>query len=135
VITIASVGARRHAEKAAGWGIDAVIATGREGGGHVGAVPTSLLIPQVTAAVDIAVIAADGLYDGRGLVAARQASRGVGADWLRAAMVDGRTDLGLMSSGQVAGLIEDLPSCAGLIEAIVREAETGLDTIATFRSE
>jgi len=70
VITIASVGARRHAEKAAGWGIDAVIATGREGGGHVGAVPTSLLIPQVTAAVDIAVIAAGGFYDGRGLVAA-----------------------------------------------------------------
>jgi hypothetical protein len=39
-----------------------------------------------------------------------------------------------MSSGQVAGLIEDLPSCAELIEAIVREAETRLDTIATFRS-
>ena len=36
---------------------------------------------------------------------------------LRAAMVDGRTDLGLMSSGQVAGLIDDLPSCAELIES------------------
>ena len=70
VITIASVGARRHAEKVAGWGIDAVIATGAEGGGHVGAVPTSLLIPQVTAAVDIPVIAAGGFFDGRGLVAA-----------------------------------------------------------------
>jgi len=53
---------------------------------------------------------------------------------LRAAMVDGRTDLGLMSSGQVAGLIEDLPSCAELIEAIMREAETGLDAMATLRS-
>jgi NAD(P)H-dependent flavin oxidoreductase YrpB (nitropropane dioxygenase family) len=53
---------------------------------------------------------------------------------LRAAMVDGRTDLGLMSSGQVAGLIDDLPSCAGLIEAIMREAEGGLDRMATFRS-
>ena len=35
VITIASIGARRHAEKAAGWGIDAVIATGGEGGGPI----------------------------------------------------------------------------------------------------
>jgi hypothetical protein len=53
---------------------------------------------------------------------------------LRAAMVDGRTDLGLMSSGQVAGLIEDLPSCEDLIATIMREAETGLDAMATFRS-
>ena len=53
---------------------------------------------------------------------------------LRAAMVDGRPDLGLMSSGQVAGLIEDLPSCAELIEAIMTEAETCLDAMATARS-
>ena len=70
VVTIASAGARRHAEKAVAWGIDAVIATGSEGGGHVGAVPTSLLIPQVAAAVDVPVIAAGGFCDGRGLVAA-----------------------------------------------------------------
>ncbi len=250
VTTIASVGARRHAEKAAGWGINAVIATGAEGGGHVGAVPTSLLIPQVAAAVDIPVIAAGGFFDGRGLVAAlaygaagiamgtrflltsdspvadavkrvylaagldgtvvttrvdgvphrvlrtamvdrlvrggavsslvRSARNAVafrglsGMSWpemvrqgramhqgtgrrgtgsrhneltwaqvlmaantpvlLRAAMVDGRPDLGLMSSGQVAGLIEDLPSCAELIEAIMTEAETCLDAMATVRS-
>jgi NAD(P)H-dependent flavin oxidoreductase YrpB (nitropropane dioxygenase family) len=245
VITIASVGARRHAEKAAGWGVDAVIATGREGGGHVGAVPTSLLIPQVAASVDIPVIAAGGFFDGRGLVAAlawgaagvamgtrflltsdspvadavkqvylaadldgtvvttrvdgvphrvlrttlvdrlerggamaslmrsarsaaafrgmsglswremirqgRALRRGTGRrdtelTWgqvlmaantpvlLRAAMVDGRTDLGLMSSGQVAGLIDDLPSCAELIEAIMGEAQRCLDRIATARS-
>jgi len=41
---------------------------------------------------------------------------------LRAAMVDGRPDLGLMSAGQVAGLIDDLPSCAELIARIMAEA-------------
>jgi NAD(P)H-dependent flavin oxidoreductase YrpB (nitropropane dioxygenase family) len=45
---------------------------------------------------------------------------------LRAAMVDGRPDLGLMSSGQVAGLIEDLPSSAELIEAIMTDAQACL---------
>jgi len=239
VVTIASIGARRHAEKAAGWGIDAVIATGGEGGGHVGAVPTSLLVPQVAAAVDIPVIAAGGFFDGRGLVAAlawgaagiamgtrflltsdspvadevkrlylaagldgtvvtrrvdgvphrvlrttmvdhlerggrvaalvrsarnaaafrgvsgmgwgemlrqgREMHRESGLRWgqvlmaantpvlLRAAMVDGRTDLGLMSSGQVAGLIEDLPSCAELIEGIMAEAGDTLDRLRRVR--
>ena len=70
VVTIASVGARRHAEKVTAWGIDAVIATGAEGGGHTGAVPTSLLVPQVVDAVDVPVIAAGGFFDGRGLAAA-----------------------------------------------------------------
>ena len=239
VVTIASIGARRHAEKAAGWGIDAVIATGGEGGGHVGAVPTSLLVPQVAAAVDIPVIAAGGFFDGRGLVAAlawgaagiamgtrflltsdspvadevkrlylaagldgtvvtrrvdgvphrvlrttmvdhlerggrvaalvrsarnaaafrgvsgmgwgemlrqgREMHRESGLRWgqvlmaantpvlLRAAMVDGRTDLGLMSSGQVTGLIDDLPSCAELIETIMSEAGDTLDRLRRVR--
>lgn len=70
VVTIPTVGAVRHAEKVAEWGVDAVIAQGQEGGGHTGAVPTSILIPQVTAAVDIPVLAAGGFTDGRGLVAA-----------------------------------------------------------------
>jgi NAD(P)H-dependent flavin oxidoreductase YrpB (nitropropane dioxygenase family) len=42
---------------------------------------------------------------------------------LKASMVDGRTDLGVMASGQVAGVIDDLPSCAELVERIMREAE------------
>src|SRR4029077_10989401 len=70
VVTIASVGARRHAEKGTAWGIDAVIATGAEGRGHTGAVPTSLLVPQVVDAVEVPVIAAGGFFDGRGLAAA-----------------------------------------------------------------
>ena len=238
VVTIASVGARRHAQKVAAWGIHAVIATGGEGGGHTGAVPTSLLIPQVVDAVDIPVIAAGGYFDGRGLAAAmaygaagiamgtrflltsdspvadavkrvylaadltgtvvttrvdgvphrvlrtplvdrlegagrlaglvrsarnaarfralshtswpellregRAMRRSSGLSWaqvlmaantpmlLRAAMVEGRPDLGLMSSGQVAGLLDDLPSCAELIGRIVAEAGERLAALGTL---
>jgi NAD(P)H-dependent flavin oxidoreductase YrpB (nitropropane dioxygenase family) len=67
-----TVGARRHAEKVADWGVDAVIAQGGEGGGHTGTVPTSLLLPQVVEAVGdrVLVIGAGGFFSGRGLVAA-----------------------------------------------------------------
>jgi NAD(P)H-dependent flavin oxidoreductase YrpB (nitropropane dioxygenase family) len=67
-----TVGARRHAEKVAAWGVDAVIAQGSEGGGHTGTVPTSLLLPQVVDAVGdrVLVIGAGGFFTGRGLVAA-----------------------------------------------------------------
>jgi NAD(P)H-dependent flavin oxidoreductase YrpB (nitropropane dioxygenase family) len=70
VITVATIGARRHAEKVAEWGIDALIAQGGEGGGHTGTVPTTLLLPQVVDAVSVPVLAAGGFSDGRGLVAA-----------------------------------------------------------------
>jgi NAD(P)H-dependent flavin oxidoreductase YrpB (nitropropane dioxygenase family) len=43
---------------------------------------------------------------------------------LKSAMVDGRTDLGVMAAGQVAGVIDDLPSCAELVERIMKEAAT-----------
>jgi NAD(P)H-dependent flavin oxidoreductase YrpB (nitropropane dioxygenase family) len=67
-----TVGARRHAEKVAEWGVDAVIVQGGEGGGHTGTVPTSLLLPQVVDAVGdrVLVIGAGGFFSGRGLVAA-----------------------------------------------------------------
>jgi NAD(P)H-dependent flavin oxidoreductase YrpB (nitropropane dioxygenase family) len=232
VIVIPSVGARRHAEKVAQWGADAVIVQGGEGGGHTGPIPTSLLLPQVVSAVDIPVVAAGGFFDGRGLVAAlaygaegiamgtrfllttdspvadqvkqvylgktltdtvvttrvdgvphrvlrtpliegleqsgqltgvmraarnaagfrklsglswaeliRQGQamrRGTELSWsqvlmaantpmlLKAAMVDGRPDLGVMAAGQVVGLIDDVPSCAELIERIMAEARDSL---------
>ncbi|MFJ5528425.1 NAD(P)H-dependent flavin oxidoreductase [Streptomyces sp. NPDC093261] len=236
VVVIPSVGARRHAEKVAGWGVDAVVVQGGEGGGHTGEVATSVLLPQVVDAVDIPVVAAGGFHDGRGLVAAlAYGAAGVamgtrflltsdstvpdavkarylaatvrdvtvttavdglphrmlrtpfvdsleragrvralvsavrraagfrklsGLTWpdmvrdglalrhgrrlawsqvllaantpmlLKAAMVDGRTDLGVMASGQVAGVIDDLPSCAVLVDRIMTEAEEVLKTLA-----
>ncbi|MGW5635056.1 NAD(P)H-dependent flavin oxidoreductase [Streptomyces sp. NPDC003832] len=228
VVVIPTVGARRHAEKVAAWGADAVIVQGGEGGGHTGEVATTVLLPQVVDAVRIPVVAAGGFFDGRGLVAAlaygaagvamgtrflltsdstvpdavkarylaatvrdvtvtravdglphrmlrtelvdalersgraRSLLRAVrraaalrrlsGVGWhrmlrdgralrhgkeltwsqvllaantpmlLRASMVEGRTDLGVMASGQVAGVIEDLPSCRELVDRIMSEA-------------
>ena len=51
-------------------GADAVIAEGTESGGHVGELTTMALVPQVADAVDIPVIAAGGIADGRQLLAA-----------------------------------------------------------------
>ena len=70
VLTMPTIGARRHAEKVAKMGVDAVIAQGAEGGGHTGEVPTALLVGEVCRAVDLPVLAAGGFHDGRGLVAA-----------------------------------------------------------------
>ena len=70
IYVMSVVGAVRHAEKAVADGVDAVIATGSDGGGHVGSVGTAALIPAVVDAVDAPVLAGGGLADGRGLVAA-----------------------------------------------------------------
>jgi NAD(P)H-dependent flavin oxidoreductase YrpB (nitropropane dioxygenase family) len=230
MIVIPSIGAVRHAVKVAEWGVDAVIVQGGEGGGHTGQVPTTLLLPQVVDAVgsQVAVIAAGGFFDGRGLVAAlaygavgiamgtrflltkespvaanvkdvylsktvtdtvvsrqvdgvphrvlktpfveslekgrmTQTARALSnaiafrklshmswpsviregvamkrsqeLSWsqvvmaantpmlLKAAMVDGHPELGVMASGQVVGMIEDLPTCQELVDRIMKEAE------------
>ncbi|MGW2614535.1 NAD(P)H-dependent flavin oxidoreductase [Streptomyces sp. NPDC001500] len=240
VVVIPSVGARRHAEKVAAWGADAVIVQGGEGGGHTGEVATTVLLPQVVDAVDVPVVAAGGFFDGRGLAAAlaygaagvamgtrflltsdspvpdavkarylaatvrdvtvtravdglphrmlrselvgaledagrarallravrhaaafrrlsgltwRQMVRdgvalrhGKDLSWsqvllaantpmlLRSAMVEGRTDAGVMAAGQVAGVIDDLPSCAELVGRLMREADGVLASLEGFRA-
>ena len=58
------------ARRMARLGVDALIAEGMESGGHIGDVATLPLVPQVVDAVDIPVIAAGGIADGRGLAAA-----------------------------------------------------------------
>lgn len=60
----------RHALKAEAAGADIVAAQGTEAGGHTGEVGAMALIPQVVDAVKIPVVAAGGMADGRGLVAA-----------------------------------------------------------------
>ena len=240
-VVIPSVGAAKHARKVAGWGADAVIVQGGEGGGHTGPVATTLLLPSVLdalAGTGVPAVAAGGFFDGRGLAAAlsygaagvamgtrflltsdstvpdavkqrylhaaldgtvvstrvdgiphrvlrtglveklesgsrikgftaaiRNAARfktmsgmtwptmirdglamrhGKDLSWsqvvmaantpmlLKAGLVDGNTDAGVLASGQVAGIIEDLPSCADLVEAIVAEAIAHLKAAAAL---
>lgn len=64
---VASVALAKRLERA---GVDALIAEGLESGGHIGEISTLPLVPQVVDAVSIPVIAAGGIYDGRGLIAA-----------------------------------------------------------------
>src|SRR5690349_16637053 len=59
-----------HARRMEGEGVDAVVASGSEAGGHVGTVSTLPLVPQVVDAVKIPVLAAGGIGDARGLLAA-----------------------------------------------------------------
>lgn len=64
---VASVAMAKMMQRA---GADAVVAEGMEAGGHIGSATTMTLVPQVVDAVDIPVIAAGGIADGRGFMAA-----------------------------------------------------------------
>ena len=64
---VSSVALAKRLERA---GVDALIAEGSESGGHIGEISTMVLIPQVVDAVRLPVIAAGGIADGRGIMAA-----------------------------------------------------------------
>lgn len=64
---VASVALAKRLERV---GVDAIIAEGQESGGHIGEITTMSLIPQIVDAVNIPVIAAGGIADSRGFVAA-----------------------------------------------------------------
>lgn len=74
------IGHVKHVKKALDVGVDLICAQGGEGGGHTGDIATSILIPKVVDAVrghkspltgeDVQVVAAGGIFDGRGLASA-----------------------------------------------------------------
>jgi NADH:quinone reductase (non-electrogenic) len=70
--TLVLVAGVRQAQKAEELGADAVMAVGKEGGGHLGRddISTMVLIPRVVDSVSIPVLASGGIGDGRGLLAA-----------------------------------------------------------------
>ncbi len=78
VLVVSMCGKVRHATAAVEAGCDIVVAQGTEAGGHTGQVATMALVPQVVDAVGdrVPVVAAGGLFDGRGLAA----SLALGAD-------------------------------------------------------
>jgi len=70
ILSLPTMGSLKHALRAERNGADAVIVQGTEGGGHTGFVSTLVLVPIVAARLKIPIIAAGGIGNARGLVAA-----------------------------------------------------------------
>jgi enoyl-[acyl-carrier protein] reductase II len=70
VVVMSLCGNVRQARRLEASGVDVVIAQGHEAGGHTGRIGTMTLVPQIVDAVRVPVLAAGGLADGRGLLAA-----------------------------------------------------------------
>lgn len=70
VLVVNMCGKVSHAVRAVDAGCDIVVAQGTEAGGHTGTVATLPLVPMIVDAVKVPVVAAGGIFDGRGLVAA-----------------------------------------------------------------
>ncbi|MCQ2510730.1 MAG: enoyl-[acyl-carrier-protein] reductase FabK [Lachnospiraceae bacterium] len=186
---VASVALAKMMVKA---GADAVVAEGTESGGHIGETTTMVLVPQVVDAVNVPVIAAGGIADGRGIAAAfmlgasgvqmgtrfvatqdavvhenyknyivkakdidtRVTGRSGGhpvrvlrneatkkylelekagatfeelemltVGGLRKAVTEGDIKTGSVMSGQIAGMIRDIPTCKEVIETLVAQTD------------
>lgn len=186
---VASVALAKMMVKA---GADAVVAEGTESGGHIGETTTMVLVPQVADAVQVPVIAAGGIADGRGIAAAfmlgaegvqmgtrfvatqdaqvhenyknyivkakdidtRVTGRSGGhpvrvlrnavtrkylemeqagatfeelemltVGGLRKAVTEGDVQQGSVMSGQIAGMIRDIPTCKEVIDTLVAQTD------------
>jgi enoyl-[acyl-carrier protein] reductase II len=70
VVVMSLCGNVRQERKLEASGVDVIIAQGHEAGGHTGRVGTMALVPQIADAVRVPILAAGGIADGRGLIAA-----------------------------------------------------------------